>query len=361
MNIAILGLSLTSSWGNGHATTYRALLRELHRRGHRLLFLERNKPWYAGHRDMPHAEYCEIQLYDGLAELHARYAHRVAEADCVIVGSFVPEGIAVAEWATQISTGITVFYDIDTPVTLAALEEGACEYLQPELIPAFDLYLSFTGGPTLRLLESRYGARRAAALHCSVDPSLYRPRIRAKRWDIGYLGTFSTDRQPVLDHLLLRPIAAEQHLRAVVAGSLYPSDVAWPANIERIDHLPPAGHAEFYNSQRFTLNVTRAAMVRAGWSPSVRLFEAAACGVPIVSDLWPGLEHFFEPGREILVARNGDDVRRFLRDLSAGERERIGARARDRILREHTSEHRAAQLERLITAARFGIGEEVAA
>src|SRR4051794_33208038 len=249
MNIVILGLSITSSWGNGHATTYRALLRELHRRGHRLLFLECDKPWYAAHRDMPRADYCEIQLYREPSDLHAGYAHRIADADCVIVGSFVPEGIAVAEWATQIATGVTAFYDIDTPITLRALAESACEYLQPELIPEFDLYLSFTGGPALRLLEKVYGARHAAALHCSVDPALYRPERKAKRWDLGYLGTFSMDRQLLLEELLIQPAAADPSLRAVVGGSLYPPTVTWPENVERIEHLAPHRHSAFYNAQ----------------------------------------------------------------------------------------------------------------
>jgi spore maturation protein CgeB len=351
MNIVFLGLSITSSWGNGHATTYRALLRELHRRGHRLLFLERDQPWYAAERDLPRPPYCEVQLYADPADLQTRFARRVAQADCVVVGSFVPDGIAVAEWATQIAGGLTAFYDIDTPVTLAAIAEDACEYLRPELIPAFDLYLSFTGGPTLNLLEQRYGARHAAAFYCSVDPAVYRPEVAPKkRWDLGYLGTFSTDRHAMMQRLLIEPCAADPALRGVVTGSLYPASLQWPENVERVDHLPPHEHPAFYNAQRFTLNLTRAAMVRAGYSPSVRLFEAAACGTPIISDAWEGLDTFFTPGDEILIASSGDDVLRFLRDISDEERDAIGRRARARILREHSAAHRAEQLESLIVA-----------
>lgn len=354
MNIVIIGLSLTSSWGNGHATTFRALLRELHRRGHELLFLERDQPWYAAHRDLPRPDYCDVQLYRSVKELRTRFARSVAEADCVIVGSFVPDGIAVAEWVTRIAGGVTAFYDIDTPETLAAIAEKRCDYLAPKLIPKFALYLSFTGGPTLSLLENHYGAHLAAAFHCSVDPAVYRPARRVKRWDLGYLGTFSADRQPLLETLLLEPCIADRNLRAAVAGSLYTETIAWPENVDRIEHLPPCEHPAFYNAQRFTLNLTRAAMVRAGYSPSVRLFEAAACGTAIISDAWPGLETFFEPGKEILIASDVDDVLRFLREISYAECDAIGRRARARILREHSAAHRAEQLETLIAATAVG-------
>jgi spore maturation protein CgeB len=359
MNIVVLGLSITSSWGNGHATTYRALLRELHALGHQILFLERDCPWYAEHRDLSEAAYCEIQLYDDPRDLHKRFAFQVAEADCVIVGSYVPDGIAVAEWAMQVATGVTAFYDIDTPVTVDTLAKGTCEYLLPSLISRFDLYLSFTGGPMLRMLKNRYGARHALPLYCSVDPLAYGPTRGPKKWDIGYLGTYSADRDAAMRTLLLERLEENPKVRGVVAGSMYPPGMKWPQNVERIEHLPPQKHAEFYSAQHFTLNLTRAAMIRAGYSPSVRLFEAAACGIPIITDSWPGLETILEPGREILVAESGEDVMRYLRDLSLAERAEIGERARSRVLREHTAAHRARQLESIVKAAQTQVDEGV--
>jgi spore maturation protein CgeB len=347
MNIVILGLSITSSWGNGHATTYRSLIRELHRLGHHILFLEHDKPWYANHRDLAQPAYCDLGLYQSVGHLRSRYHSAVARADCVIIGSYVPEGIAVATWVTEVAGGLTAFYDIDTPVTLEALKAGRCEYLDSELVPHFDLYLSFTGGPTLDVIEKRFGARRAEALHCSVDAELYRPAQGDRRWDLGYLGTFSEDRDPTLRRLLLEPASLALNLQFAVAGSLYPDSISWPANVERVEHLPPREHAEFYNGQRFTLNVTRSAMIRAGYSPSVRLFEAAACGTPIISDAWPGLETFFEPSLEILIATSSEDVLRFLTDIPERQRMEIGARARQRVLKEHTAGHRARQLVEL--------------
>ena len=340
MRVVFLGLSITSSWGNGHATNYRALVRALRSRGHETRFLERDMPWYAAQRDEPDAG----ELYGSLDDLRERFTQAVREADLVVQGSFVPEGVAVGEWLLETARGVTAFYDIDTPVTLGKLEAGDEEYLSPELVPRYDLYLSFTGGPTLERLERDWGARRAQAFYCLVDPHAYFPEKRERDLDLGYLGTYSADRQPALERLLLEPARRAPNRRFAVAGPQYPDETAWPANVERIEHLPPNAHRGFYGRQRFTLNVTRADMVAAGWSPSVRLFEAAACGVPVISDSWEGLDAFFEPGREILVARSAEDALDYL-ELPDEARRRIGDASRARVLAEHTAEHRVEELE----------------
>jgi spore maturation protein CgeB len=345
MKIVILGLSITSSWGNGHATTYRGLVRELVARGHDVLFLERDLPWYADNRDLPEPPYGTTVLYRGLGELRRRFTTDVREADLVIVGSYVPDGIAIGEWVTGLADGVPAFYDIDTPVTLARLARGEVDYLTPALIPRYQLYLSFTGGPTLERIEREYGSPMARALHCSVDPRLYYPDTASIRWDLGYMGTYSDDRQPTLERLLVEAARLWGKGRFVVAGPQYPDSIRWPRNVKRIEHLEPKRHRRFYNAQRFTLNVTRADMIRAGWSPSVRLFEAAACGTPIISDWWEGLDSIFRPGREILVARSAAESLALLRDMGEPERRAIGARARERVLAEHTAAHRAAELE----------------
>ena len=346
LRIVILGLTITSSWGNGHATTYRGLVRGLARRGHTVLFLERDKPWYAANRDLPEPPYGETALYDSLDALTTRWAPAIAAADLVVVGSYVPEGIEVGRIVQSLARGATAFYDIDTPVTLAALDGGSCEYLAADVLRRYDLYLSFTGGPTLQDLERRWGARAARPLYCSADPDLYQPAPDTPcRWDLGYLGTYSTDRQPVLEELLCAPARHWPEGRFVVAGPLYPADLGWPGNVERIEHLPPADHRDFYAAQRFTLNVTRADMVRRGHSPSVRLFEAACCGTPIISDWWEGLDQLFTPGEEILIARGADEVSAIIRSMPEERRLAIGAAGRARVLAAHTGDHRAEELE----------------
>jgi spore maturation protein CgeB len=345
MNIVILGLSITSSWGNGHATTFRGLVRELTRNGHHVLFLERDVPWYATNRDLPNPDFCQTELYTSLADLQARFTEPVREADLVIVGSYVPEGVAVGEWVVRTAQVVKAFYDIDTPVTLAKLTRHDYEYLHPRLIPQYDLYLSFTGGPTLERLEQQYGSPMARPFYCSFDPALYYPEPQAIKWDLGYLGTYSDDRQPPLENLMLDAARQWPVGRFVVAGPQYPATVQWPANTEYIPHLPPAAHRAFYNQQRFTQNITRADMVAAGYSPSVRLFEAAACGTPIISDYWDGLDSLFELGTEILVARSAADTLGYLRELPEAERQAIAERARQRVLAQHTAAHRARELE----------------
>lgn len=349
MKIVILGLSITSTWGNGHATTYRSLLQALAARGHEIVFLEPNTEWYACQRDMPEPPFCRLGLYGKIEELKLRFAADISSADFIIIGSYVPEGIAVAEWVISNAGGPVAFYDIDTPVTLANLDKGKREYLSPELIPRFDLYLSFSGGPLLDRLESQFGAQMVRPLYCSADPATYYPQRGRKKWDLGYIGTYSADRQRKFEQLLLAPANMFPSGRFAVAGSLYPREIQWPCNLEYIPHLPFNRHREFYNQQRFTLNITRAPMVEAGYSPSVRLFEAAACGTAVITDSWPGLEAFFEPDKEILVATSVKDILEFNIHMPACRREEIGEAALLRFRKEHAPYCRAAELEDYIT------------
>jgi spore maturation protein CgeB len=349
LNIVVLGLSLSSSWGNGHATTYRALLRSLAGRGHNILFLERNVPWYAAHRDLKKPEYCELRFYEDLAGLK-KTADALRTADAVIVGSYVPQGAAVLDWVFYTARGTVAFYDIDTPVTLEALAQNSCEYLYAKQVPRLDLYLSFTGGPTLDVLRRKFGARCPRELYCSVDAEIYKAAKMRQRWSLGYLGTHSPDRQPAMERLIFEPAVRAPSLRFVVAGTQYPASIAWPSNVERIDHIPPDRHVEFYSSLGWALNLTRSDMRQAGYSPSVRLFEAAACCTPIISDDWQGLDTLFAPDRDIIIASAAEDVLAAL-TISKSLRRRIGQCGRKRILSRHTSAHRATELESLLMSS----------
>ncbi|WP_011582092.1 MULTISPECIES: CgeB family protein [Chelativorans] len=350
LSIVILGLTLSSSWGNGHATTYRALLRGLHSEGHKVLFLERDVPWYAESRDLPNPDFCRLAYYNAVSDLD-RYIPALRNADAVVIGSYVPDGAAVINRVAAMQPRLLCFYDIDTPVTLAALQRGKEEFLTLRQVPLFDIYFSFSGGGVLDRLESEFGARRAEALYCSVDEDAYGPTGEDARWDLGYLGTYSPDRQPVLERLLIEPARRLPEKRFVVAGAQYPSDIAWPENVELITHLPPEAHASFYSRQRFTLNVTRADMVAAGWSPSVRVFEAGACAAPIISDRWRGIEEIFRDGESILLADESDQVVSILTGMAEAERDAIGRAARERVLDSHTGRVRARQLAGILREA----------
>ncbi|MDQ3551005.1 MAG: glycosyltransferase [Bacteroidota bacterium] len=345
INITILGLSITSSWGNGHATTFRGLIRELNKNGHKVTFLERDVPWYASNRDLPEPAFCKTILYKDLDELKSNHEALVGEADLVIVGSYVPEGVAVGEWVVEIADGITAFYDIDTPVTLTKIENDNFEYLHPDLIRKYQIYLSFTGGPTLKTLQKFYGSPMARPFYCSFDPELYFPEEVQKKWDLGYLGTYSVDRQKPLEDLMLTAAKNLSEKKFSVAGSQYPEDIQWPTNVDRIEHLPPSEHRLYYNQQKFTMNITRADMIKAGYSPSVRLFEAAACATPIISDYWDGIESIFEIDTEILISRSPEETISYLSTLTNVDVKAIGERAREKVLKEHTAAHRAIELE----------------
>ncbi len=349
MKIVILGLSITSSWGNGHATTYRSLCRALHRRGHRIHFWEKDVPWYRSARDLPHPEYCRVRLYDDWDKAAPKILADARDADAVVLGSYFGDGIRAADALQAKCPAPVLFYDIDTPVTMAALEsQGGCEYLRRDQIPGFQAYLSFSGGRVLECLRKRFGARYPVAFYCSVDPDAYQA-IKGHSYpcDLSYLGTYSPDRQEKLDRLLGGAARQLQSQHFVIAGSQYPETI-WPDNVERVEHVPPPEHAAFYSSSRFTLNLTRADMVQAGYSPSVRLFEAAACGAAIVSDPWEGIAEFLEPGREVVLVEQTEEVINILTSLSEKERLAMGSAARDRILSSHTARHRAEEFEHVM-------------
>ena len=351
MKIVIFGLSITSSWGNGHATTFRALVRALHHRGHQITFYERDAEWYASNRDLPEPSFCKVRLFENWSAIAGSVRRDLADADVAVVGSYFPDGLSAIDEVLNSRAAAKAFYDIDTPITISQLRDtGETTYLRAERIPEFDVYFSFTGGPMLREIESRFGAQRAAPLYCSFDPDEYRKFGVNKRFacDLSYMGTYAPDRQPKIEEFLCEPARRLKEKKFIVAGPQYPKPMAWPKNVRRIVHLNPRWHARFYSSSKLTLNLTRRDMVQAGYSPSVRLFEAAACASTIISDNWPGLDGFFTPNQEILLPSTSDEVVRLVREAESGEMRAIGERAQQRVLAEHTSGKRAEEFEALL-------------
>jgi len=352
MKIVIFGLSITSSWGNGHATTFRALTSALEKRGHEIVFFERDVEWYASNRDMPEPPFCQVVLYQTWTEALPQVRKELRDCDVAMVGSYCPDGVAAIDAMFESPAAVKTFYDIDTPITVAKLRVGDVEYLRRRQVPGFDVYFSFTGGPTLRELEQDFGAQRAVPLYCSFDPEKYRfaPVRKQFACDFSYMGTFAADRQPKIETMFCEPARQLPNRTFLLAGPQYPEEIRWPENVKRIVHVDPQAHASFYSSSRFTLNVTRNEMVRAGYSPSVRLFEAAACGTTIVSDDWPGLSMFLTPGKEILVPRSAADVVSYIRDMDEHEIRAIGRKAQERVLKEHAAEQRAIEFERHVAS-----------
>jgi spore maturation protein CgeB len=349
MKFVVFGLSVSSSWGNGHATLWRGLCQSLARRGHRVVFFERDVPYYAQHRDLFALPGGDLILYQEWSSTQASASRHLADAEVAIVTSYCPDALEATR-AVLDSNALHVFYDLDAPVTLDRIASGAAvDYVGPRGYRDFDLVLSYTGGRTLAELQLVLGARRVAPLYGSVDPSIHRPHSRDPRYtaEISYLGTYAADRDAALRALLVEPARRLPDRRFLIGGAMYGADFPWQPNVHWLPHVPACDHPAFYCSAKLTLNVTRSAMARYGFCPSGRLFEAAACGAPLLTDQWKGLDRFFEPGSEILVAQSTDDVLAAL-DRSPEDLAAIGSAARDRVLADHTADVRAVELEALL-------------
>jgi spore maturation protein CgeB len=354
MRIVVFGLTISSSWGNGHATLWRGLVRALADRGCSVSFFERDVSYYSANRDLTEVPGARLILYDDWGSIRAAARRSVAESDVAIVTSYCPDAIAAGEMLADSPSTLSVFYDLDTPVTLARMSGGEdVGYIGPRGLRDFDLVLSFTGGLALNRLRLDLGARRAVPLYGHVDPLIHRRSAVKAHYacDLSYLGTYASDRQSTLQSLFIDAARERPFSRFLIGGAQYPSEFPWHSNIYFVRHLPPDEHPAFFSSSRLTLNVTREPMRRMGWCPSGRLFEATACGTAVISDAWQGLDGFYRDGEEILVARSTADVAAAL-DLSDAEIARIGRAAQDRTLSEHTSAHRAAELLRILEAPR---------
>ena len=349
MKLVIFGLAVSSSWGNGHAVLWRALIRAFGALGHYTVFFERDVPYYAQNRDLTVLQGGRLVLYDHWEEVLPEAKRELAGADAAIVTSYCPDAPAATEVVLD-APALHLFYDLDTPVTLSQLAKGrAVPYIGPDALAPFDLVLSYTGGAALTGLRNRLGARRVAPLYGSVDPDHYQPAAQeGPRAALSYLGTYAADRQRALETLFVEPARRRPDDCFIIGGAQYPADFPWSSNVFFWRHVAAPEHPKFYASARSTLNVTRQAMAALGWCPSGRLFEAAACGTPIVSDWWEGLDEFFAPEREIIVVRTTEDVLTAL-ERSDAELSRIGAAAREGVLSRHTAAHRAAELEVLLS------------
>jgi spore maturation protein CgeB len=358
MKIVVFGLTISSSWGNGHATLWRGLCRALDLQGHRVTFFEHNTPYYATNRDLFAVAGGDLVIYDDWTDMLPRARRELADTDAAIVTSYCPDALAAADLIQSAPRPLRVFYDLDTPVTLSRLQRGeTVPYIDQKGLAHFDLVLSYTGGLATEILRRDLGARHVVPLYGHVDPDVHRPVKAMPQYaaDLSYLGTYSSDRQDTLNALFMTAAQTRPEQRFLIGGAQYPQDFPWSPNIYFVRHLPPSEHPAFFSSSRLSLNVTRRPMAEMGWCPSGRLFEATACGAAVISDNWSGLETFFTPGEEILVARDTDDVLGAL-ELSEAELRRIGSAGRDRTLAEHTSAKRACELivalERAATPAR---------
>lgn len=350
MEIVFFGLSISSAWGNGHASLLRGLFRALNELGHRIHFFEKDVPYYASHRDAVEFPFAQLHLYRDFQEVRPLAASLLARAEAAVITSYCADGAAAAELVFSSRVPRKLFYDMDTPVTLERLAKGEqIPYLPSSGLRHFDLVLSYTGGAALEQLQRNLGAPAVDTLYGWVDPEIYHPVPADDRFRSGfsYLGTYSADRHDALRELFLRPAALLPDRHFVVGGAMYSHVNTWPKNVAHFDHVAPMDHGAFYSSSPLTLNITRGAMSAMGYCPSGRLFEAAACGTAVLSDSWQGLDEFFTPGEEILIGHSAEEVTTLLKSPSV-DLKAIAQRARERALDCHTAGMRARRLIELI-------------
>jgi spore maturation protein CgeB len=349
LDIAFFGSSLVSAYWNGAATYYRGIVRALHERGHRVTFYEPDAYGRQQHRDIADPPWANVVVYPGEGDEHAlRMVERARHADLVVKASGVGVFDAVLEAAVldlQRPGTLVAFWDVDAPATLDRVQHDEADPFRA-LIDSYDLVFTYGGGdPVVRAYES-LGARQCIPVYNALDPGTHHPAPPDPRFasDVGFLGNRLPDREARVEEFFLRAAALLPDSRFVLGGSGW-GDRSLPANVAALGHVYTHEHNAFNCTSRTVLNVNRESMARYGFSPPTRVFEAAGAGACLITDAWEGVELFLEPGREVLVATDGEEVASLLRGLSPARARRIGRAARRRLLAEHTYAHRAAQVE----------------
>nr|WP_176066715.1 glycosyltransferase [Anaeromyxobacter diazotrophicus] len=349
MHIAFFGSSLVSAYWNGAATYYRGLLRALAGRGHAVTFYEPDAFDRQAHRDIPDPPWARVVVWQpGQPEALDRCLSEARRADLVVKASGV--GVLDAELERRALElrrpgNAVIFWDVDAPATLERVASDPADPFRA-LVPRYDAVFTYGGGaPVVRAYRS-LGARACIPIYNALDPETHHPAPADPRLaaDLAFLGNRLPDREARVRAFFLRAAQRLPGRRFVLGGAGW-GDLALPANVRWLGHVPTGDHNALNCSCTAVLNVNRDSMARFGFSPPTRVFEAAGAGACVVTDAWEGLELFLEPGREVLVARDGEEVAEHLAALQPARARRLGAAALRRVLAEHTYAQRARQVE----------------
>ncbi len=355
MKIAFYGSSLLSSYWNGAATYYRGLLRALSALGHDIAFYEPDVYDRSRHRDMDPPEWCKVIVYPGTVDALVSAARQATEADVVVKASgvgFEDERLLALLRSYARADATTIFWDVDAPATLAELGANADHPLRRAL-PALDAVLTYGGGDPVVSTYRRLGANRCVPIYNALDPATHFPSAPQPRFAaiLGFLGNRLPDREERVERFFFDAAARMHDADFLLGGSGWDARTL-PPNVRYVGHVGTADHNAFNCSTRAVLNISRADMARTGYSPATRVFEAAGAGACIITDAWEGIEQFLEPGSEVLVARDGREVAEIAGTLTSETATAIGRQARERVLRNHTYEHRAAEVDELLRQLR---------
>jgi spore maturation protein CgeB len=363
MNIAFFGSSLVSAYWNGAATYYRGIVRSLHERGHRITFYEPDALERQRHRDIADPPWAEVVVYPAHSGADVLQAlERARGADLVVKASGVgvfDELLEAAVLDLRKPGCLVAFWDVDAPATLDRMHQNPRDAFRA-LVPRYDLVLTYGGGEPVRQAYLALGARDCVPVYNALDPDTHFPVVPARRFEarLGFLGNRLPDREARVEEFFLRAAALLPEHSMLLGGSGWEGKTL-PPNVRYLGHVYTADHNAFNCTPLAVLNVSRESMARYGFSPATRVFEAAGAAACVITDAWEGLELFFEPGTEILVARDGAQVAEHARGLDAAAAHRIGQAAWLRVLAHHTYAHRAAQLEALLEGREAMRGAEV--
>ena len=352
MNIAFFGSSLVSAYWNGAATYYRGVIRAMHERGHEVTFYEPDAYERQQHRDMADPDWCHVMVYLGEGEGGVLTAlEQARDADLIVKASGVgvfDELLEAAVLDLKRPASLVAFWDVDAPATLDRVQNDPSDPFRA-LIPRYDLVLTYGGGDPVIDAYRDMGARQCVPIYNALDPHTHHPVAPDPKFaaTLGFLGNRLPDREARVEEFFLKAAALLPGERFLIGGSGW-GDKAMPPNVGYVGHVYTADHSAFNCTPRAVLNVSRDSMARYGFSPATRVFEAAGAGACLVTDYWEGIETFFAPDREILVARDGAEVAQIVGNLTEARAREIGQAALAHVLAEHTYAHRVAQLEKVL-------------
>ena len=366
LRIAFFGSSLVSAYWNGAATYYRGLIRALHERGHRVTFYEPDAFERQSHRDMEDPPWARVQIYvpdpDSISSGLAAALESARHADVIVKASGVGINDALLErevLSLRRPGNLVVFWDVDAPATLERICNNALDPFRA-LIPRYDLVFTYGGGRPVIDEYRSYGARACVPIYNALDPMTHYPAPRNPRFEslLGFLGNRLPDREARVREFFFLPARALPEHTFMLGGNGWDESAGAPPNVRMVGHVYSNEHNAFNCTPRAVININRDSMARTGFSPPTRVFEAAGAGACLIVDAWEGIEMFLEPGREVLVARSGEEVAAQVAGLDAERAARIGGAAMGRVLAEHTYEHRAREVEATLLGAAL---QEVAA
>jgi spore maturation protein CgeB len=352
MRIAFFGSSLVSAYWNGACTYYRGIIRALAARGHRITFYEPDAFDRQAHRDIDDPAWAEVVVYEPSDERAVReVVAGAAGADVVVKASGVGVFDGVLEEAVAELEGpeARIFWDVDAPATLGAMEEDAASPLR-ELIPAYEMVFTYGGGQPVIDRYAALGARSCTPIYNALDPATHHPEPPRPELacDLAFLGNRLPDREARVEEFFFRAAELLPDSVLMLGGSGWEDRVEHLANVRCLGHVAPGDHNALNRSALAVLNVSRESMAANGWSPATRVFEAAGAGACLITDEWQGVEDFLAPGSEVLVARDGAEVAELLAGLSPERARAIGEAALERVLAEHTYDRRAEQVEAIL-------------